>query len=186
VHHELIPGHNLQAYMNARYATHRRLFSTPFWGEGWALYWEMLLYERGFPPTPEDRVGFLVWRQHRCARIVFSLSYHLGQMTPEECIDYLVANVGFERNNSEAEVRRSFATSYAPLYQAAYMLGGLQFRALYRELVESGQMTNREFHDAILKEGSMPVVMVRALLTEQPLTPDRAPQWRFYDDSREE
>src|SRR5262249_39984844 len=36
VHHELIPGHHLQGFMTARYNTHRRLFGTPFWGEGWA------------------------------------------------------------------------------------------------------------------------------------------------------
>lgn len=181
VHHELIPGHNLQAYMNSRYRTYRRPFGTPFWGEGWALYWEMLLYERGFPKTPEDRVGFLVWRAHRCARIVFSLSFHLGRMQPQECIDYLVTHVGFDPHNAAAEVRRSFESHYGPLYQAAYMVGGLQFRALHRELVDSGRMTDREFHDEILKQNSMPVEMVRALLTDQP--PPRAFQanWRFYD-----
>jgi hypothetical protein len=180
VHHELIPGHNLQSFMNARYNAHRRPFATPFWGEGWALYWEMLLYERGFPTTPEDRVGFLVWRQHRCARIVFSLSYHLERMTPVECIDFLVDKVGFDRNNATAEVRRSVENAQ-PLYQAAYMLGGLQFKALRRELVESGKMTNREFHDAILQAGSMPVVMVRALVAEQTLPQAEAPSWRFYE-----
>ena len=101
-------------------------------------------------------------------------------MKPQECIDYLVANVGFERNNAEAEVRRSFETSYAPLYQAAYMLGGLQFRALHEELVDSRKMTDREFHDAILKEGNIPVVMVRALLTDEPLSRDGPPEWLFY------
>lgn len=181
VHHELIPGHNLQSYMSARYRPYRRPFSTPFWGEGWALYWEMLLYGRGFAQTPEDRVGFLVWRTHRCARIVFSLNFHLGRMTPQECIDYLVAKVGFDPHNAAAEVRRSFETSYSPLYQAAYMTGGLQFRALHRELVESGKMTDRQFHDAILKENSMPVEMVRAVLINQPLTRVYQARWRFYD-----
>jgi uncharacterized protein (DUF885 family) len=181
VHHELIPGHHLQGYMTGRYKTHRRLFSTPFWGEGWALYWEMLLYERGFPKTPEDRIGFLVWRSHRCARIVFSLGFHLGQMTPQECVDYLVDRVGFERYNAEAEVRRSFEGSYIPLYQAAYMLGGLQFRELHRSLVDSGQMTDREFHNAVLRENSIPVEMVRAVLTEQTLPRDFTTSWRFYD-----
>ena len=42
------------------------------------------------------------------------------------------------------------------------MLGGLQFRALQRELVESGKMTDRDFHDAILKENRIPIEMVRA------------------------
>jgi uncharacterized protein (DUF885 family) len=180
VHHELIPGHHLQGFMASRERPYRGLFATPFWGEGWALYWEMLLYDRGFAKTPEDRVGFLVWRTHRCARILFSLGFHLGEMSPQECIDLLVARVGFDRKNAEAEVRRSFGTAYGPLYQAAYMIGGLQFRALHRELVESGKMTDRAFHDAILRENSMPVELVRALLTDQPLTRDFRSTWRFY------
>ena len=45
VHHELIPGHHLQGFMTARYKPYRGLFSTPFWGEGWALYWELLLWD---------------------------------------------------------------------------------------------------------------------------------------------
>ena len=44
------------------------------------------------------------------------------------------------------------------------MLGGLQIRALRRELVESKKMTDRQFHDAILKENSIPVDLIRASL----------------------
>jgi uncharacterized protein (DUF885 family) len=181
VHHELIPGHHLQGFMNARYRTHRRIFRTPFWGEGWALYWEMLLWDLGFPQSPENQVGMLFWRTHRCARIVFSLKFHLGQMTPEEAIDYLVENVGHERNNATAEVRRSVSGDYGPLYQAAYMLGGLQIRSLRSELVDSGQMTDRAFHDAVLQQNSIPIELVRAALTGQPLTTDFSSSWRFYD-----
>jgi uncharacterized protein (DUF885 family) len=181
VHHELIPGHHLQGFMTERHQPHRRLFGTPFWTEGWALYWEMLFFDLGFPRTPEDRVGMLFWRMHRAARIVFSLGFHLGRMTPEECIDFLVDRVGHERANATAEVRRSFGGSYAPLYQAAYLLGGLQFRALRRELVESGKMQDREFHDAILQSNGMPVEMVRALLSGEPLARDHVASWRFAD-----
>jgi hypothetical protein len=184
VHHELIPGHHLQQYMNSRYNVHRRAFSTPFWTEGWALYWEMLLWDLGFPQSPEDRVGMLFWRMHRAARIIFSLNVHLGAMTPDEAIDFLVDRVGHERANATAEVRRSLVGTYPPLYQAAYMLGGLQFRALHRELVESGTMTNREFHDRILQGGVMPVEMVRARLLGIPLRQDHVPEWRFGGDIR--
>ena len=183
VHHELIPGHHLQGFMTARHRPHRRLFATPFWGEGWALYWEMVLYDRGFPKTPEDRVGFLVWRSHRCARIIFSLSFHLGRMTPQQCIDLLVARVGFERNNATAEVRRSVGRGYSPLYQAAYMLGGLQIRELRRELVDSGRMTELDFHDAILKQNRIPIELLLAILAEQPITRDFKSSWRFYGES---
>ncbi len=179
VFHELIPGHHLQYFMNGRFNRHRRLFDTPFWTEGWALYWEMLLWDKGFPRTPEDRVGMLFWRMHRCARIVFSLKFHLGQMTPQEAIDYLVDRVGHERFSATGEVRRSFIGGYSPLYQAAYMLGGLQIRALREELVESGKMTDRQFHDRILKGGPMAIEMVRVLLTSPEVTRDFAPSWRF-------
>ena len=113
------------------------------------------------------------------ARIVFSLGFHLGTMTPGQCVDYLVAKVGHERDNAAAEVRRSFVGGYGPLYQAAYMLGGLQIRALRKELVDSGRMTNRQFHDAILRENAIPIEMIRASLTRQRLTRDHSPQWRF-------
>ena len=179
VHHELIPGHHLQGFMTSRYNTHRGAFGTPFWTEGWSLYWEMLLWDAGFPKTPEDRMGMLFWRSHRLARIIFSLRVHLGTMTPQEAVDFLVERVGHERANAEAEVRRSFNGSYSPLYQAAYMLGGLQIRALHRELVETGRMTDRQFHDAILQGGRMPIEMVRARLMGTPLTRDYRATWKF-------
>ena len=180
VHHELIPGHHLQGFMAQRYRTHRQLFRTPFYGEGWSLYWELLLWDKNFAKTPEDRIGFLFWRMHRCARIIFSLNFHLGKMTPQECIELLVNRVGHERENAIAEVRRSFTTSYSPLYQAAYLLGGLQIRALRKELVETGKMTDRAFHDAILQENSIPIEMVRASLTRQKLPRDFKAGWKFY------
>ncbi len=182
VHHELIPGHHLQGFMNDRYNPHRQMFGTPFWHEGNALYWEFRLWDLGFPRGPEDRVGMLFWRMHRAARIIFSLSFHLERMTAEEAIDFLVERVGHERANATAEVRRSFNGSYPPLYQAGYMLGGLQFQALQRELVETGRMTEREFHDAILQGGPMPVEMVRARLLGLELDRDHAAQWRFYPE----
>lgn len=184
VQHELIPGHHLTGFMGNRHHSHRGAFSTPFWTEGWALYWEMLLWDLDFPRSPEDRVGMLFWRSHRAARIMFSLGFHLGTMTPQQAIDLLVDRVGHERANATAEVRRSFNGSYSPLYQVAYMMGGLQFRALHQELVGSGRMTNKAFHDAVLTTNSMPVEMVRAVLTNQRLSADHVPSWRFAGELR--
>jgi hypothetical protein len=182
VFHELIPGHHLQGFMATRYRSYRQLFSTPFWGEGGALYWEMLLWDMNFAKSPENRIGMLFWRMHRSARIIFSLSFHLEKMTPQECIDLLVKKVGHEVDNATAEVRRSFGGAYGPLYQCAYLLGGLQLRALHRELVDSGKMTNRVFHDAVLKENRIPIEMVRASLTKQKLSRDFVSSWKFYGD----
>jgi uncharacterized protein (DUF885 family) len=183
VQHELIPGHNLQAYMNARYRTYRN-FNTPFWTEGWSLYWELLLWDLKFPQGPEDRIGMLFWHMHRCARIIFSLNYHMGKWTPQQCIDFLVDRVGHERANAEGEVRRSFADRYPPLYQLAYLTGGRQFYALKKELVDSGKMTYKQYHDAVMHLNAMPVEMIRAILTNQPLTEDYKTKWKFYDEPK--
>jgi uncharacterized protein (DUF885 family) len=180
VFHELIPGHHLQGFMTARYKPYRGLFGTPFWTEGNALYWELLFWDLKFPKTPENRIGMLFWRMHRCARIIFSLSFHLEKMTPQECIDFLVNRVGHERDNATAEVRRSFDGSYGPLYQIAYLIGGLQQYSLHHDLVDSGKMTNRQFNDALLRENRIPIEMIRAIMTKQKLTRDFRSNWKFY------
>jgi uncharacterized protein (DUF885 family) len=183
VFHELIPGHHLQGFMTARYKPYRGLFGTPFWTEGNALYWELLFWDLKFAKTPENRIGMLFWRMHRCARIIFSLSFHLEKMTPQECIDFLVNRVGHERDNAIAEVRRSFDGSYGPLYQIAYLIGGLQQYSLHHDLVDSGKMTNRQFNDALLKENRIPIEMIRAILTNQKLTREFKSSWKFYGAS---
>ena len=179
VHHELIAGHHLQGFMNNRYRAYRN-FNTPFWTEGWALYWEMILWDMKFPASAEDRVGMLFWRMHRCARIIFSLNYHLGKWTPQQCIDFLVDRVGHERANAEGEVRRSFTGGYGPLYQIAYMIGALQFYQMKKELVDTKKMTFKQYHDAVLRENNMPVEMVRVILTNQNVSRDFKTNWRFY------
>lgn len=182
--HEMIPGHNLVGYIGQRFAGYRADLAAggPFYGEGWPLYWETILYDRGFDRTPEEKVGALFWRMHRCARIIFSLKFHMGQWSPQEAVDFLVERVGHERDNATAEVRRSFQGGYGPLYQAAYLLGGLQLRGLRHEVVDSKQMSEKAFHDEVLRQGSMPNALIRLALTKQPLTRDMAIEWKFYGD----
>ena len=180
--HEMIPGHFLQFYMAERYRPYRQVFETPFWIEGNALWWEMLFWDMGFDQTPEERVGALVWRMHRSARIIFTMNFHLGRWTPAQCVQLLIDNVGFEPDNAAAEVRRSFDGSVGPLYQSAYLLGALQFRALHHELVDPKHMTDRQFHDAVLHENFMPIELLRADLENLKLTSNFRSNWKFYGD----
>lgn len=182
VFHELIPGHHLQGWYLDRFQSHRQLFQTPFWLEGWALWWELRLWDLGFAQTPEDRAGMLFWRTHRAARILFSLNFHLGRWTPEQCIDFLVERVGHDRHTATGEVRRSFNGDYAPLYQTGYLMGAVQLRALFAELVTAGRMGEKAFHDAILRGGPMPIELVRARLTGAKLARDFRPAWKFAGD----
>lgn len=182
VPHELVPGHHLQSFMAARYNPHRRVLGTPFFVEGWALYWEMELWDKGWAESPEDRIGILFWGLHRCARIIVSLRFHMGEMTPQEMVDFLVDEVGHERLSATGEVRRYIGEAYSPLYQVAYMIGGLQMRALKAETVGAGLMSEREFHDAVLTYGSIPIELIRAgLLAESPdaIRRDWEASWRW-------
>ena len=185
--HEMIPGHNLVGYLGSRFRDYRPSLTSggPFYGEGWPLYWELTMYELGFHKTPEQKVGALFWRMHRCARIIFSLNFHMGDWTPGQAVDFLVDKVGHERDNAAAEVRRSFESAQyqnQPLYQAAYLLGGLQLRGLRRELVDTRAMSNKAFHDEIMRQGNMPIALLRLRMTKQKLTRDMDVNWKFYGD----
>ncbi len=112
-------------------------------------------YEVEYSPVRHERLRrfYQDW-QRRLAELDFD------GLSPEGRVDYVLM---------ENRVR----------YQVAYMIGGLQYRALRDELVTSGRMTERQFHDAILQAGAMPVEMVRAQLTGQTLRRDYRAQWRF-------
>jgi hypothetical protein len=185
--HEMIPGHNLVGYMGQRYQGYRANLGGggPFFGEGWPLYWELTMYDLGFDKTPEQKVGALFWHMHRCARIIFSLNFHMGLWSPRECVDFLVDKVGHEPANAEAEVRRSFESpQYAnqPLYQAAYLLGGLQLRGIRKELVDTKIMTNKQFHDEVMRQGNMPIALIRLAVTKMKLTRDMDINYKFAGD----
>jgi len=123
----------------------------------------------GYHKTPEEKIGALFWRMHRCARIIVTLRFHLGQMKPAEMVTFLVERVGHEKFGATSEVRRFIKGSYSPLYQAGYMLGGLQLLSLHREMVAGGKMSELTFHDTILTQGPIPIELLRAVLQNTPL-----------------
>jgi uncharacterized protein (DUF885 family) len=124
----------------------------------------------------------LFWRLHRCVRIIFSIKFHLGQATAQECVDMLVERGGHERATAEGEVRRSLNGAYSPLYQAGYMLGALQWYSLRQEVVANGKIPEKQFHDAILHNNMIPAEFARAILTDKPLSPNYQASWRFYTE----
>ncbi len=164
VFHELLPGHCLQQYMTASHQTHRQLLRSAFWVEGLAFYWEMRYWELGFNERAEQRIGMLSWRMHHSARRIYTLGFHLGQMTADEAVALLIERVGHEPDHACGEVRHLFEGGYGPLCQCAYLIGALQFRALHRELAVQRGMAERAFHDAILQQGRMPIDILRAVL----------------------
>lgn len=180
--HELIPGHHLQLYHAARHNTHRQVFGTPFYIEGWALYCEFRFWDLGWARTPEERIGMLFWRMNRAARTIVSLKYHLGEMKPEEMVAFMIKRVGHEKFGATSEVRRIIRAQ--PLYQVGYLIGGLQLLALREELLAKGGMTEQQFNDAVLQANTMPVELLRALLQGLPLQRDYKASWKFPEARR--
>jgi hypothetical protein len=173
--HELIPGHHLQQYYESRGPD--RPFSTPFYVEGWALYWELRYWDLGWSKTPEDRIGMIFWRMTRAARVFLTLKYHLGRMKPDEMVSFLMDRIGHEKLGARGEVRRFISAE--PLYQVGYLIGGRQLLALHDEMVGPGKLTERQYHDAVLKQSPMPIELLRAALTGTKLPKDAKPDWRF-------
>ena len=93
----------------------------------------------------------LFWRMTRAARVILTLKYHLGRMTPEEMVTFLIDRVGHEKLGARGEVRRFIQAE--PLYQVGYLIGGRQILALHDEMVGPGKLSERQFHDAVLTPG---------------------------------
>ena len=119
----------------------------------------------------------LFWRMNRAARIIVSLKFQLGQMTPDEMVEFMVNRVGHEKFGATSEVRRFI--SAAPLYQVGYLIGGRQLLALHDEMVGAGKVTEQQFNDAVLAENAMPIELLRAALEKLPLARDTQPSWKF-------
>ncbi len=171
--HEAYPGHHLQLTRANRIASRvRRVYSTPVFVEGWALYCEEMMYEAGFYPEPQVRLFQLKDLLWRACRVVVDVGLHCEGMTPEAAVDLLVTKAHLERPNAETEVRRYCATPTQPM---SYLIGRREILALrdaYRAWAGS-RFTLGDFHDALLGYGSIPIGLIREALFARP-APKRA------------
>jgi Bacterial protein of unknown function (DUF885) len=161
VAHEVYPGHHLQLLtMEGLGSEVRRHIWSPIMVEGWALYSEQLMEEAGYYPTPQTRLFRLVNLLWRAIRIILDVGLHTRGMTPAEATDYMVEHLPIERSSAEAEIRRYCAW---PTYQLSYAVGLrelLSLREAYRQR-HGARADLREFHDALMRYGGMPVSLAR-------------------------
>lgn len=159
--HEAWPGHHLQMLTaRSQPSEIRRVSWTPVTVEGWALYCEELMAEEGFYASAEERLFQRLHLLWRAIRIVLDVGLHTRGMTPEQAVDMLVDRVAMDRNKAKAEVSRYCAQ---PTYQLSYAVGRREFlhlRSAWREAV-GPSVPLREFHDAVLAYGGLPVSLIR-------------------------
>lgn len=162
--HEAYPGHHLQLAVAAKHPSLTRMLTdAPEFVEGWGMYSEQMMREQGFDAGPAFRTAMYTDAVWRACRIILDVRMHRGELTPDEATDFLVEHTSFETANARAEVRRY---TYTPGYQLSYLLGKVLILGLREEEQRrrGAAFSLRDFHDTLLRNGSLPIAFHRRLL----------------------
>jgi uncharacterized protein (DUF885 family) len=171
VYHESIPGHHLQIGISLlereNLTSFQRLLSWNCgYGEGWALYAERVMDMLGFLQDPADRLGYLICRALRIARVVIDIGLHMDLPAPhgtewsyENTVEYLIESAWLTRAGAESEINRYIAW---PGQAITYKIGEEYWLAA-RTRAEQAGVPLVEFHERLLRSGSMPLAMLEEL-----------------------
>jgi uncharacterized protein (DUF885 family) len=172
--HEAYPGHHWHLVVRKTSSRRlRRVLGTPYFNEGWGLYAERLMRERGFFTEPIQELNHLKATLFRAARIIVDTSLHLGEMDYEEAIRFMVEKTATPEPTARAEVGRY---CWWPTQASAYLTGCLEILRIRDRFLESRGLpagsaasapvaVMREFHDRLAASGSLPLGLAeRALL----------------------
>ncbi len=157
--HEAVPGHHIQIALQQELKGlppfRRFSFATAF-VEGWGLYSERLGLEVGFYQDPYSDFGRLSYEMWRACRLVVDTGMHYLGWTRAQAIAFMADNTALTLHNITAEVDRYISW---PGQATAYKMGELKIRALRRLAEErlAGRFDVREFHDAVLAGGAVPL-----------------------------
>lgn len=168
--HEAYPGHHWHLVMRKRNPSDvRRVYATPYFNEGWALYAERVMRERGFFEEPLHVLQHLSSTLFRAARIVVDTSLHLGEMSYEEAVAFMVDRAALPEPVAKAEVGRY---CWWPTQASSYLTGCLEILSI-RDAYLAGRgfagvpasdvpvAELRGFHDALASSGSLPLGLAR-------------------------
>lgn len=157
--HEAVPGHHLQIALNQELEElpdFRRHSYLSAFGEGWGLYSEYLGLEAGFYNDPYSNFGRLTYEMWRACRLVVDTGVHAMGWTREQMLDFLASNTALSLHNVRTETDRYISW---PGQALAYKIGQLKILELRQraEKALGGRFDVRDFHDAVLRNGSIPL-----------------------------
>ena len=164
--HEVFPGHFLH-YQHLRQVESKLrksiLFSSAAFVEGWAHYCEQMMVDEGFRRNDASvRLGQLAEALIRLCRFVVGVRLHCEDMSVEQGVRFFKEEAFLEEGSARREAERG---TFDPAY-IVYSLGKLMVLKL-REDVKSKQgakFSLRQFHDALLRNGTVPLWLHRALM----------------------
>ncbi len=164
--HEAYPGHHWHITWSKIHAPKlRKVLGTPFFSEGWALYAERVMRERGFFEDPIQELYHLEATIFRAARIVVDTSLHMGEMDYDEAVRFMVAKTALTEPTAKAEVGRYCSW---PTQASSYLTGCLEILRIRRRYLDARGFAGvapaeapievvRDFHDRICASGRLPV-----------------------------
>jgi uncharacterized protein (DUF885 family) len=162
--HESAPGHAFQMPLSLEHKQQPEFRQHTYlsaYGEGWALYCELLGLEMGMYDTPYDRFGMLNYQIWRAARLVIDTGIHSQGWSRDRAIAYLRDYTALPQHEVETEIDRYIAW---PAQALSYYLGEdaiLKSRAKAEKAL--GDSFNlRAFHDTVLELGSVPIPVLQA------------------------
>jgi uncharacterized protein (DUF885 family) len=159
--HEAIPGHHFQMSIqdeNTSFPDFRQKSWNSAFVEGWALYTESLGKDLGVYTNPYHQLGALSMEMHRAIRLVTDAGLHTGKMSREEAIRYMLDNEPISEQDATAEIERYMSIPGQALSYKIGQLKILELRDKYKKQL-GDKFSIRDFHDAILKGGSMPLTV---------------------------
>lgn len=160
--HEAYPGHYLQFLYAPRFPTKtRKLLFCSSNAEGWAHYTEQMMIDEGFGGDDlKIRLAQLQEALLRDCRYVVGIKLHTQGMTVEEGAKVFESKGFQEPANAYEEARRG---AYNPTY-LYYTFGKLEIQKLKDEYKARKGGTLRDFHDAFVAQGGLPIPLVRRIL----------------------
>ena len=173
--HEGIPGHFLQLSiaMHVPNEIRRQNFDGIF-VEGWALYTEEMLMRTGLYPDNSAAQGqILRLSRYRAARIGVDVNLHTGKWTFDQAVKYFMEAGGLDREAAEGEAA---GAASSPTQKITYITGKWQIMRLlgkYRDK-RGASFQLGQFHDDLLKNGSLPLSIVEWILLDDRSTLDQA------------
>ena len=166
--HEAVPGHHLQLALQKELTNLpplRRFGDFTVFVEGWALYAERLGKEVGFYTDPYQDFGRLTYESWRACRLVVDTGIHAFGWPRQRAIDYMAANTALSLHEIETEVDRYIAN---PGQALGYKMGEIRIRELRKkaEIALGDRFDVRDFHDAVLRNGSVPLDVLEREIDE--------------------
>lgn len=165
-YHEGIPGHHFQVAIAMELEDMpfiRRFAPFTAYSEGWALYAEQVAFEQGFQANPADNIGRLTAELFRAVRLVVDTGIHHKRWTRTEAIEYMANNTGMADRDVVSEIERYIVM---PGQATAYKVGMMKILELRQRAKDSlgDKFDIREFHDAVLKNGAMPLDLLERVI----------------------